>query len=574
MKKILLLNIFIFLIHSVSAQTTFQQTNTLLNLSVADSDIGDYDDDGDLDLVVMGLLAGSGHFTQIYTNDGAGNFSVSSFAFNDLYRNGQVEFIDYDNDNDLDIFIAGLISTSPNYKSVLYENDGGTFTEIGYNFGGDIINNQFSWSDLDNDGDLDLVLMGDYQAIMSLSYVYRNDGNNNFTNMTHAIEPFSQGKVLIADLDKDGDNDVVCGGLQQNGDFESHLDVYRNDGAFNFVRVARFPGIINGDMELRDYNKDGWLDIIKTGASVTGANPTKIYYNNNLTFTDSGITLASSSNLSTITTGDFSGNGELDILMMLSSVRMYENDGTTLTSNTSIGITGAHGTDVEIGDFDNDHDLDVVIIDSPSSGVFENQTMTPNTIPQSPTVLNEIVNGSDVTLAWDSGTDLESSNVQLTYNIYVGTISEGTDIVTPMSFISDGRRKVVGIGNAGSNKETILKNLPDGLYYWSVQSIDNQYEGSAFAAEQTFRIGQLSVAEAHQKRAFTYYPNAVENELTISAKKLVNEITITSVLGQTIQTTFPNQNEAYIDFSALEKGIYFVSVKIDTKKQTIRILKK
>lgn len=581
MKKPLLTYLLLFFMYSVVAQTTFQQTNSFPNLIVASSDVGDYDNDGDLDIVIMGSEPGSGHFTRIYNNDGVGNFSLSSFVFNEPYRNGQIEFVDYDNDNDLDIFVSGLVPSAIYYKSALYQNNAGTFTEVSSNLGGNIINNQFSWADLDNDGDLDVVLMGDQDTFFSPSFVYRNDGNNTFTELTHNIEGFSQGKVLMADLDKDGDIDVVCGGLKNDMNnpsdpFDTRTEVYRNDGNFSFVKVATLNGIMNGDAELRDYNKDGWLDIILTGSiTITGNSATKIFYNNtNFAFSDAGITLASSSNDSNITTGDYTGNGELDILMMLSNVRLYGNDGNMLTLYSNIGITGAYGTDIEIGDFNNDHDLDVLIIDNPTSGAFENQTTVANTLPQAPTTMNQTVTGSDVTLSWDKGQDTTTPIAQLTYNIYVGTTSGATDIVTPMSDLSNGYRKIVALGNTSNTQELKLENLPDGTYYWSVQSIDNQYEGSPFAAEQTFTIGDLSVSDVNQQRNFTYYPNAVINDLKISSAKTIEEVTIYATVGKEISTISLNRKDVSLDFSKLATGMYFVSVRIEGITQTVRIIKK
>lgn len=79
--------------------------NTLLQLHSSTVDWGDYDNDGDLDLLLMGGDADGNLHAKLYINDG-GTFSDSGIALTG-YVDGKAQFVDYDGDNDLDIFLTG-----------------------------------------------------------------------------------------------------------------------------------------------------------------------------------------------------------------------------------------------------------------------------------------------------------------------------------------------------------------------------------------------------------------------------------------------------------------------------------
>lgn len=562
----------------------FSPSNEMVfeTLTVSNSDVGDYDNDGDLDIIIMGLNAGT-HSTLLYNNDGLGNFTLSPVTFNDNYRNGQVEFIDYDNDNDLDIFISGLVESGAS-KSRLYQNNSNVFTEIPFAFADNIINNQFAWGDLDNDGDLDLLLMGNFEIHDDYAYLFRNDGNSNFTEISQSFLSLSQGNIVFADIDNDGDNDIVTGGLS-NG--SSHLEIYENNGDFSFTFQTSLEGYFNGDIELRDFDGNGLIDIIKNGTTETG-DSTKMYLNNgSFIFNENtSIGLTSVGDSANIVSADYNGNGELDLLVsgrlqpytqLLLSTSIFENSGNlTLVENTSTGILNNAFNAIEIGDFDNDHDTDIFVLKNDVSNTYTNQSNIQNTIPNPPLSLSSSVTGSNVVLSWNDSTDSETPTNQLTYNIYVGTASGTTDVVSPMSNLNTGYRKVVGIGNSQYKNQMILENLPDGNYYWAVQSIDNQYEGSLFSVEQTFSINdRLSLDEFDDKVSVKYYPNPVNDRLMISSNQNIEKVAISSFTGQTLNTlSVDNLTSFYIDFADFDSGIYFVSLFSSKGKDVVKVIKK
>jgi Secretion system C-terminal sorting domain len=72
---------------------------------------------------------------------------------------------------------------------------------------------------------------------------------------------------------------------------------------------------------------------------------------------------------------------------------------------------------------------------------------------------------------------------------------------------------------------------------------------------------------------FRLFPNPVKNTLTISNASTINEVEITSVLGQSMLTKKVNDLQTEINLSELSSGIYFVKVKAEGEEKTVRIVK-
>ena len=568
--------LFLLIVTTLQSQTFIPTNIGVFNTpNVSRTDVGDYDNDGDLDIILNGSYNSSNHL-EIYNNDGSGNFSLSETTFSEVFSNGQVEFIDYDNDNDLDVFVSGWNASSI-YKTILYRNDIGLFSEVSFSFQGNISNSQFGWSDLDNDGDLDVVLSGNNDAIQDYIYVYENLGNDTFMEVNTPLVAYSQGRTLMGDLDNDGDNDIVIGGLNIPP-FESSYKIYRNDGNFNFTFITDLDGFMNGDAELRDCNHDGFLDITKTGADFTGMTSTKIYLNNgSFTFSEYGGGISSTiNNDMSFVSADYNGNGELDFLLTEQSGSViYINSGSMSLTPVNAGIPAGAFDDVEIADFDNDHDIDVFVMSESKCEVYNNQIAVPNTIPDSPLNLSSVVTENNVELTWSEAFDTESPNSQLNYNIYVGTSTGMTDVVTPMSDVSNGYRKIVTIGNAQYKKSFHLSNLADGIYYWSVQSIDNQYEGSGFAPEQSFTIVSIEEEEEEEDNLsdeVIIYPNPTNGIVNIETEIQDYEIVIHNTLGQQV-LSFEKTNDTILNLTKLESGLYFLLFKDRKEGGRVKVIK-
>ncbi|CAN0598258.1 unnamed protein product, partial [Laminaria digitata] len=141
--------------------------------------------------------------------------------------------------------------------------------------------------DLDEDGDLDIVIAGGLSGSWG---IYENDGTGHFTDRSagSGFSPMVGACGLSsADYDNDGDLDIHVAGW-----FEPSR-LYRNNGDFTFTDVAPEAGVdINGPSEAAawgDYDQDGWLDLYASVRTFTDGIEieNKLYKNNgDGTFTD------------------------------------------------------------------------------------------------------------------------------------------------------------------------------------------------------------------------------------------------------------------------------------------------
>ncbi|MCI0515745.1 FG-GAP-like repeat-containing protein [candidate division KSB1 bacterium] len=224
---------------------------------------GDYDNDGYLDL----FIANDGASNYLYRNNGNSTFTkiTSGSMVKDVARSVVGLWADYDNDNDLDLFVVnGYFAYE---KNALYRNEGqGNFTKITT---GVIVTDVEgstggSWGDYDNDGDLDLYVCNSVNN--APNSLYRNNGDESFSKIGFGLMVTEMGHSVGSswiDYDNDGDLDLfVVNVLGQKN------CLYRNDGGDIFTKIT--TGAIVNDMSWSygcswaDYDNDGDQDVIVT----------------------------------------------------------------------------------------------------------------------------------------------------------------------------------------------------------------------------------------------------------------------------------------------------------------------
>ena len=285
-------------------------------------------------------------------------------------------WIDFNNDDLLDLFIS---------NNTLLRNEGdGTFAPVTTAIGTGqtlVTGNGNTWADYDNDGDLDVFVCS------RQSFLYRNDGNETFTQInTGAIgDGTSPGwSCAWADIDNDGDVDLA---ITHPAGFvgpatTNHL--FTNDGPpdYTFTRVTT-GAIVTGLAAYTvgtwsDFDLDGDMDYFVGAGPANGTTARDFLYRNQLTETGSAT-------FSRITSGviatdpqdgqvwnwiDYDNDGDLDAYLTNwggpnggMANRLYRNDDGTYNRVS----TGAIGQDSQVslssvwGDFDNDGDLDCYV---------------------------------------------------------------------------------------------------------------------------------------------------------------------------------------------------------------------
>ncbi len=457
---------------------------------------GDYDNDGDLDLVVVGSDSSQSR-TTLYRNDG-GTLVDSGIPLVQV-----VDFAawgDYDNDGDLDLLLGGWTNAAPWYAVQLYRNDGGQLAPVPTPFPALEMGPSAAWGDFDNDGDLDLVISG-YASGGAVTKLYRND-HGTFVDTATPLAGAYYARLAWVDYDGDGDLDLTVSGTGQP------VRLYRNDNGVLVDSGIVLPRADSGSVAWADYNGDGYPDLAITGSGPEGVF-TRLYRNDAGVLTDSGLAFPGVY-YGSATWVDYDGDGDPDLLVTGMTTdgsqnywnisRLFRNDGGTFVE-VFAGLPELMSSAVAWGDYDGDGRMDLLLEGSASdgnhTGVYRNLTAASNTLPSAPTDGSATPVGSDaIRLAWGVGSDTETPAPALTYNLRVGTTPLGGEIVSPMADAATGYRRLVAPGNAGQTTAMTLRGLAPGTYYWAVQTVDASLAGSPFGATSSFTIGAGSASLA------------------------------------------------------------------------------
>jgi hypothetical protein len=387
----------------------------------------DIDKDGYLDLIANGLDINNQRKTCVYMNNGGTTFSLhSEFVFENL-SSSKIDFGDWDNDGDLDLAMMGL-NASGNSLLYLYEKVDNQLaysriSDFNPNLSSESIKGNLKLADFDLDGDIDMLWTSG-----SINNSYDETGGFNLqNNYKHEYGQLFNGdtSLSILGLGTEGSSDY----------FYSNKDINFEGGA---------PNLKNGDIAIGDFNSDGLNDLLITGLSATNVPQTLLYYQR----TDKSFKIMPNINLvglykSSAEWVDYDSDGDLDLFM-----------------------TGL--------DFNN---IQRILLYKNESGVKQNLK------PSSPgNLITEDLGNGFVKFKWNQAADDHSQS--LGYNLRIGTTPSGTELTNTQSNLISGTRLLTIPPSIYDTTFTIQLN--PGNYYWSVQAIDQSYLASAFAPEQKF----------------------------------------------------------------------------------------
>jgi hypothetical protein len=492
---------------AVEPSDFIQVTNIFTPIIDGDAEWADFNRDGLLDLIEVGRPFYLSYIFKIYKN--TGNGFVESYAFNnDTVSYKGIMLNDYDNDGYVDVLLVGL----PN-QNHLFKNNG----NFNFSFISGIPENYayrhgIAWSDFDNDGLSDIGTVGliniDTTSNRSCK-VYKNTGSG--FEETYSLDGLGYGSSISwTDYDNDQDFDLITAGGTDPDNVPSTF-LYENvTSAFNPVSNS-LVGLILGDSRWGDFDADGLIDLALYGNTINSTADAKclIYKNNGSNFTQfNDLSQSSNDYFTAANWGDYNNDGYLDIVIAShhNPTFIFSNIGSTF--EPSVNLIEAKNGETTWGDYDNDGDLDLIMVGwtdglQPNATLYKNLCSTPNSAPAIPTNLSSSFSDNLINFNWNKSTDAQTPQNGLTYNLRIGTNPGGCEIMSPMS-LSDGKRLVVDQGNCALNNSWHIKKPGFGVYYWSVQAIDNCFAGSAFAQETTFIVAPTS--------DFTIPSNAQSNE--------------------------------------------------------------
>tara|TARA_X000000368_G_scaffold415818_1_gene408349 strand:- start:44 stop:15682 length:15639 start_codon:yes stop_codon:yes gene_type:complete len=472
---------------------------------------GDYDQDGDMDLALMGQSS-TGTITNVYINNN-GTFENTNQNFT-KFIGGDIEFVDVNQDGWLDVAVSGNAEGNVR-KAELYINQEGNFFELmeDYQVEG-LSQSDMEWGDLDNDGDPDLIMSGIDSENQFRTYYYTNLGDFNFLNEGLFNDSgVINGEIDIVDADQDGDNDLFTNGSRGDvTNLQSHRmrfvntyyrDSYDEQGNLNDGDGFNVhAGYKNGNTIYADIDGDGELDYLAIGEDEGG----NIERRSNLNALND---LPKLKNVD-FDFADYNNDGQSDLIIAGED----PNTGAAITKlyttfpayfgsqygivESDLTIQGLRESSTDWIDYDKDGDLDLFLTGLDDNGIAkailykaENNNNL-NTAPNKISNLTATHDGvGSVEFKWDKPTD-NSSN-EFRYDLKIGTgyfdpITGETD--------NEGPFRLDNIIYANSDDQTgsTLINIPSlstlnsrevilnpGTYYASVQAIDGGNMGGVFS---------------------------------------------------------------------------------------------
>ncbi|GHT73223.1 hypothetical protein AGMMS50262_03950 [Bacteroidia bacterium] len=308
--------------------------------------------------------------------------------------------------------------------------------------------------DLNNDGLPDMILYDeDAQTVTSRIYL----GNGEVKEQV-VLRNFKISDVWCYDFDRDGDVDILIPLNYQPSIGYSYLVFCENQGAGKFKVHENYYERKFQFHHCADVNNDGYYDLVAAElVPIEGSNS-----NYDIVY----CLITGKSNLS------FNQPVEL----FSNETESFSNYDFQQGKLTKAGL---------LLDLDNDGVVELAI-GSSSTYIHKFENITPNHRPNKPAAPTFALNKETgkLKVSWNTGSDTESSAVDLTYSLRIGSAPGKSDVWFPYAN-ADGSRIAFTEGNMGSNldKTIDVSGWTAGDYYIAIQTVDPQFSGSAFSDE-------------------------------------------------------------------------------------------
>jgi hypothetical protein len=578
-------------ISSVNGQVTFKNVQSEIGEAFAKypngAAWGDIDNDGDLD-VYLSIGTSQGHDLMINDLSVSGQFIRADTSMAHFVRTGgprATVLADIDNDGDLDIIATGKETQNWLIVNKLADTDSLWFEDVSETTGIAHVGEYYygaALADYDNDGNLDIFLAGMANYDWYPSLLYRNisqaGGPLAFEELAEQSGIYSvYGINMIAgfwgDYDDDGNQDIFVTNMNATPDF-----LYRNNGNGTFSEVTHEVGMSQAIGDTRfavwgDYDNDCDLDIFigrRTYAEQPNMDINQLYRNDGDVFTEIEAARITGIDIYGVSSADFDNDGDLDLHLLNREGQdfLLRNDGNNsfedvaeisgLTQIESPDGWGMMGIDDRgsptWADWDSDGDLDLLL---------------PSNSGLSPYLMQN-----------DGGNNNNWLQLKLT-GIQSNRSAVGARIITISDDLRQMREIYVGSGYSsppldvhfGFGQRTIVDSLlikwPSGIidkyFDVSVNQMLSIVEGSSSSEVKTKKNNVISRFQLYQN-----YPNPFNSSTIISFAIKTHEsvkVTIYDILGREIDIITNREYAAgthKLHYNAIDllSGVYFYKLEV------------
>jgi len=356
-----------------NGNNTFSRVITNLpNIESSHYDWADYDNDGDMDIVLTGIhITSSGGLldAQVYKNNGNGNFIT--IAIGTISSTATPKWVDFNKDGKLDVFVPGR-GTQPSY---FFKNMGGDiFSVSSYPLTAFETEGKPLVEDFNNDGFVDILFAGELNdqnceegsrsvlirglgwrltPVVKLTRIV--DLNESFTSSTPYLERYWR----WGDINSDGLDDIIENDDQDNPNLPDSMRVFKNNGNGTFTKI--WGGYLSASQQAQA----GVVDINNDGINELYAPPNALYRWNGAGFTLlysdlNGYCSSDGCRRIYFEFADFNNDGLMDVAYTATgTLRLLKNNGSSrFDFYQGLGIGDQKY--LKWADYDNDGDLDLL----------------------------------------------------------------------------------------------------------------------------------------------------------------------------------------------------------------------
>ena len=533
----------------------------------------DFDGDGWDDL---SFASEAGNTVRFFKNNGGSFTEISNLGpiFNSD-KTLQINWVDYDNDGDKDLFI---VSHSGSNK--LYQNDGTfTFSDVTFSAGIDISTLYAfgaSWGDYNNDSYLDIFISYRDESQPTDIYfntLYKNNGDGTFTDVSATAGlDLTENRLSFCssffDYDNDGWQDIYIANDKQ--DNENRMYHNNGDGTFSDTSIATGTNLLIDAMSttISDCNNDGFLDIY-----VTNTQTGNVFLENNGDGTFTDIASTNGTSMETVAWGAvfLDADNDMDTDLYVSGLfttanqpsflpsAFYENQGddTFLIPNTaSSGFDADDSMSYSnaIGDVDNDGYPDIVVVNRESNNfIFQNNGSSNNYLKVK---LEGTTSNRDGIGSW-----IQAYNNGVPQNRYT-LLGEG--------FTSqNSNSEFFGLGS-----ETVVDSLK---IKWLSGTVDVLYNVSVNQTLSVIEGASLSVDDFDLSNVISVHPNpSIGGRFQLNFSNFdINknyQYVLFDALGRELKQQEIGFSTTYVDLRDFNKGIYFLQIISEDQSITKKLI--